>query len=294
VTKKFELEERSRRAKADVILYPDSRLRQFFTFLATTALIYTAISIPIRVFIQSGEVVPLLLVIVDAISDLIFLVEMGMQWRHFTIYQFGVIVSDRPTIQKTYIGRPLLLDILATNILDWIVLVLPLGGNTYQIWNYFRLTRLLRVFFRADEYLNNFHATLHSQGIELNQAVIRIFSQLLFMVFVLHLLACGWYFVAVTEAQEDSWLNSSAEIIANNPRTPHMHYLEALYYVWVTMATVKPDSHTQTKCSHIRTHTGIHTTHSHTRTHIHIHIQYIQTHTHKHTRTHFPRTGWLR
>ena len=143
-------------------------------------------------------------IVLAGCCDLVYVIEILLRYRYFSVISVGVLIDDREGIRAKYVGLTMTMDIISCPVVDWVLVFVGLNLP----WSVLRLLRIGRVR-HVDEYLANIRAMIAKLGVDLNTAVLNIISKLFGLFFVLHIFACLWYKISVMEEDELSWVQSS-------------------------------------------------------------------------------------
>jgi len=162
--------------------------------------------------------------------DLIFITDIFLNCRT-TYRRQGVEISDRPSCTKHYARRLMVIDILGSLPLDLIAWILIgneqfLGGSLVLVLRLLRLLRIVRLFV----ILRRWEAFNWS-----NPGALRVVKFLVSILFLMHWLACIWFYSAFSSGfPADSWA-ARASIIDSSPVA---QYVRSVYWTITTMTTV--------------------------------------------------------
>ncbi|XP_073828967.1 potassium voltage-gated channel protein ether a go-go [Musca autumnalis] len=205
---------------------------------------YTAIMVPYNVAFKNKTSEDVSLLVVDSIVDVIFFIDIVLNFHTTFVGPGGEVVSDPKVIRMNYLKSWFIIDLLSC---------LPYDvfnafdrdedgiGSLFSALKVVRLLRLGRVVRKLDRYL------------EYGAAMLILL--LCFYMLVAHWLACIWYSIGRTDADNGiqySWLwklanvtqspysyiynNDSTELI-NGPSRKSM-YVTALYFTMTCMTSV--------------------------------------------------------
>ena len=172
----------------------------------------------------------------DLIMDILFLLDIFATFNTGYIYQNKYLVTNRQLIIKKYLKGWFIIDFLSTVPIDNIAqLAMGPGGSdaknlrTLKMIRGLRLLRLLKLARLLK--LKKVTAILEESGM-FNPALFKLFGLLLQILFIAHMLACGWYYM--NEATGFGWSHQFG--IVND----HIldRYLKSLYWTIATMMAV--------------------------------------------------------
>ncbi|CAO1408816.1 unnamed protein product [Diamesa serratosioi] len=208
---------------------------------------YTAIMVPYNVAFKNKTSEDVFLLVVDSIVDVIFFIDIVLNFHTTFVGPGGEVVSDPKVIRMNYLQSWFVIDLLSC---------LPYDvfnafdhdedgiGSLFSALKVVRLLRLGRVVRKLDRYL------------EYGAAMLILL--LCFYMLVAHWLACIWYYIGRTDADNGvqySWLWKLANvtqspysyIFPNDTRLPpelvngpsrRTMYVTALYFTMTCMTSV--------------------------------------------------------
>jgi len=178
------------------VLHPDSDWRLWWDVCVLLLVCWYAAIVPFRLSFDptqsSWEV------ILDWVAVGIFTFDMLINFSTAFRDRLGSLVSDRAFIANKYFTGWFWLDFLATVPFDAILSGTAVSESAGQINRLLRLARiarlarlfrLLRLFPRIVEALEG--------SIRLNPSLIRFFTSILYLLYMQHLVACGYYYVSL-------------------------------------------------------------------------------------------------
>ncbi|XP_025831217.1 potassium voltage-gated channel protein eag isoform X2 [Agrilus planipennis] len=207
---------------------------------------YTAIMVPYNVAFKNKTSEDVSLLVVDSIVDVIFFIDIVLNFHTTFVGPGGEVVSDPKVIRMNYLRSWFVIDLLSC---------LPYDvfnafdhdedgiGSLFSALKVVRLLRLGRVVRKLDRYL------------EYGAAMLILL--LCFYMLVAHWLACIWYSIGRSDADNGvqySWLwklanvtqspysyvwpnDSSSPVLINGPERKTM-YVTALYFTMTCMTSV--------------------------------------------------------
>ncbi|CAG9804055.1 unnamed protein product [Chironomus riparius] len=207
---------------------------------------YTAIMVPYNVAFKNKTSEDVFLLVVDSIVDVIFFIDIVLNFHTTFVGPGGEVVSDPKVIRMNYLQSWFVIDLLSC---------LPYDvfnafdhdeegiGSLFSALKVVRLLRLGRVVRKLDRYL------------EYGAAMLILL--LCFYMLVAHWLACIWYYIGRTDADNGvqySWLWKLANVTqspysyvwSNDTRLPELvngpprrtMYVTALYFTMTCMTSV--------------------------------------------------------
>ncbi|XP_013414999.1 potassium voltage-gated channel subfamily H member 1 [Lingula anatina] len=203
---------------------------------------YTAVMVPYNVAFRSKTMDGVGLLVVDSIVDVVFFVDIILNFHTTFVGPGGEIVSDPKIIRMNYLKSWFVIDLLSCLPYDVFNAFQHVDESISSIFSALKVVRLLRlgrVVRKLDHYLEYGAAVL----------VILVFC----FVLVAHWFACLWYSIGMTEVQSGlafGWL----QLLANRTQQPFyqtnstgefeggpskdMSYVTALYFTLSCMTSV--------------------------------------------------------
>ncbi|PIK34696.1 putative potassium voltage-gated channel subfamily H member 1 isoform X2 [Apostichopus japonicus] len=202
---------------------------------------YTAVAVPFNVaFTERESDDYITMVVIDGIVDIVFFVDVILNFHTTFVGPGGEVVSDPKIIRMNYLKTWFIIDLLSC--LPYDVINAFQGATNSNISRIFsalkvvRLLRLGRVVRKLDHY------------IEYGLAFLVLL--MLFFVLIAHWLACIWYKIGIDNLNEQSWLYK----LGNDIKEPYnltqkgsserggpsagMEYVSALYYTMSSLTSV--------------------------------------------------------
>jgi len=164
---------------------------------------YTVLVLPWRIgFEQDATGVAL---IFDYWVDLCFFVDLVLCFRTgFFVHQEEIYISDPWKIGKKYLLTFFVPDFLSCIPLELLIEAISGGsgsaGRSFKLMKFVRLVRLMKLMRLAK--LQRFMAAMEDY-LDLNPLIIRMVKLMTKIVFLAHLLACMWHFIALPVCHED-------------------------------------------------------------------------------------------
>lgn len=230
---------------------PDAMVVHIWTLIITMVdLTYTAFLVPLS--IAFDQIVPgkslSWLTITDIVGTGFYIVDMIMEFHIGFIAAYDIrrqLVMRRGFIAENYIRRGgFLIDtvsILSVGPELAGALIDNASGQEYKILFFFRLIRLVRVLrLLAGASGVHFLASPISAPILriMNTATFFLLHVLFTMCVFINLLGCIWWFVAVIEGLENSWVPYAAVGFDLETANPPAQYTASVYFAMTVMTTV--------------------------------------------------------
>lgn len=233
------------------MLRPDSMVVHIWTLIITLIdLTYTAFLVPLS--IAFDKIVPgsalSWLTITDIVGTGFYIVDMIMEFHIGFIAAYDIrrqLVMRRGFIAENYIRRGgFFIDVISILSLGPELagaLIDNASGQEYKILFFFRLIRLLRVF-----RLLGGASGVHFLASPVSAPILRVMNTATF--FLLHvlftmcvfinLLGCIWWFVAVIEGLENSWVPYAGVGFDLETANPPAQYVTSVYFAMTVITTV--------------------------------------------------------
>ena len=171
--------------------------------------------------------------LVELTASIIFVTDFGLSWNTAFLNDEGYWIVHRPSIARNYARGWMWIDLPSSIPLELIPLITgddePPAGllKMLRVLRILRLARAVRLL-KLDSMLNALAEQVH-----LNLRVVSIFRLLLLVMYMTHLLGCGWRLLAGVEsnAGTDSWLADLGDRHTNAPgnhRVAIDQYLDCL------------------------------------------------------------------
>lgn len=173
-------------------LDPDGRFRILWDLALGILILYSVISIPIRIgFDVAPEIPNSWQFIVDCLIDCTFAVDICLNF--FTGYYAGkTLVRNKRDIARAYFRGWFSIDLITTVPIDLFVELAVGGGSDLRAIKMVRILRLLKL--ARLKKLGKVSQRVREK-LNVNAAFAELASVLLGIVFFAHLLCCFWYFV---------------------------------------------------------------------------------------------------
>ena len=214
------------------VMTPDKKIRMFWDFLIGFILIIQMLYIPVFVsFLQEFDDP-----FDDSFSDFFFIIENVMIILFFFdiffnfltgFYHKGLYIDDKKKIAKHYIKKQFFIDIIP---LSFLILVFWQRKSKYfSLFFMINIVKIKKIFGRLEE---AFHLHLRFSSF------LRLFKLAGLILFLSHISACLWHFIAIFELSIDknamNWLNFYSQMSENWLN----RYIFSFYYSIVTIVTV--------------------------------------------------------
>ena len=228
----------ARRALLRGVFLPTDKWKESWDIAILVLILYSAVFVPYRIcfsapasgWVAVGEHVQTVMFIVDVCFNFNTAYAEGDAW-----------VSSRPAIARKYLQGWFWIDFPSSIPFDAIDYVMVLGGghphSQLGLFRFLRLFRLLRLLQLLR--LASLVADLEDR-FEANLSFLRIVQLLAALVFLAHVLACFWWYVASLvglDAATETWASGYADgYLLSAP--PGTQYLASMYWALTTLTTV--------------------------------------------------------
>ena len=191
-------DEKNRKKVTRCLILPDSTFRTRWDILILLFVIYYGILIPMRVAFYSEESATpqasdRIINSIDVCANVIFTIDMFLNFR--TAYrEKGEMVTDDKLVAWNYLKFWFWIDLISILPFDEI-----LGSGSSGSFNYNILLRLLKIFklfrvFRVMRILKRFEEVT-----KVNPSVLRLMKMCILLLFIWHIIACCYWFIAEIE-----------------------------------------------------------------------------------------------
>lgn len=196
------------------MILPDHRLKGIWTGVVIVLLIYTAIFVPFKIAFHLEETQALS--VVDTVVDVLFFIDIIVNFLSATETKSGKLITDIKTIAKMYLKGWFLFDLIACIPFDSFLnsnANAGTGSNSNELVRMLRLPRLYRLvrLMRLVKMLRILkNSRMLNDLVELIQvtpAVTRLLKTLFGVVYLVHLFACIWFFTASFTKSYDNWVD---------------------------------------------------------------------------------------
>ena len=221
---------------------PYNKFKSIWTGIIIILLIYTGIFVPYKLAFILEDVQSL--VVLDMIVDILFFIDIIINFFSAIEAKGGKLIQDLKTIAKMYLTGWFWLDLIACIPFDMIgdgtdeymtdasdnnelfrLLRLP---RLYRLVRLLRLVKMLRVFKNSNLIMGLIDA------VHVTPAVTRLMKTLFGVVYLVHLFACIWFFTAGFTRKYDSWV----DMLGLWDEPANFKYLVSVYWAFQTVTTV--------------------------------------------------------
>lgn len=218
------------------VIIPTDPWKERWDVLILVMIIYSAIVVPYRICFESPA--SGLMWVFEQILTLVFIVDVVFNFNTAHSDNAETWVVDRREIACRYLSGWFWIDVPSCVPVELLDLVLEGEQKQMGLLRFLRLFRLIRLLrlLKVGEYVANLE-----EKFDINLTFLRIATMLLKLVFLSHILACFWFYVAllhglneetvtwVSEYDEGSGLHADA----------HIQYLYSMYWALTTLTTVR-------------------------------------------------------
>jgi CRP-like cAMP-binding protein len=216
------------------LLYPDTTFRSGWDALVVALLLWTGIMVPVRLsFVRSASTE---LSIIELIIDCLFAVDIVLNFLTTFEVRPGIYEKSLKKVAKKYFFGWFTIDLVAT---------FPFylfEDSSYnrlsrlsRLPRIFKLLRLLRILKLLRLHQLNGYIERIMQAVSVNSGLIRFLRSGFWMLLVVHMTACMWYYVAVEDGlHAETWV--ARENVINAPTGTL--YLASVYWSFSTITTV--------------------------------------------------------
>ncbi|CAK4671621.1 unnamed protein product [Aphanomyces euteiches] len=229
---------RYRRSLTPPLMFdPDSDIKIKWDLALALCVLYTTCVVPVRISfgLEASGVVS----VFEVFIDVAFFFDIAFSFRTGIINPTtGQVYYNKRQIAQEYIRGWFLIDFASTVPIESIVkwLYPDSSSNTFSTAKIFRglkLARLLKLvrIRKISNMISKFEEEVFA-----NQSFLSLVKILLFLLFLSHLVACVWFYVA--QASPYSWALASGYLGNDYSHAVTLQYLSSLYWAIVTMATI--------------------------------------------------------
>lgn len=224
--------------------HPDSRFRKVWDCVILVGLVYYIIAIPLSImksvrsytFVENAA-----LLIVGYAIDLLFIIDLILNFNFFMYSQEGLVVFDRERIRQKFLSQHgVLRHIMCALPIDFLTLA-PFGA---RYANVYRLTKMARIP-KLVSYIARTEKLLAELKVGIDQSLGRVLKLNFLMIVVCHWVGCLWY----TCADVSDWIGlgdnwKDADELDDSLSIDHSDfggftaYLRSVYWAIVGMSTV--------------------------------------------------------
>jgi hypothetical protein len=222
----------------EMAVLPNSAFRRHWDILTLVLLAYTAIFTPFQVSFYGDIMRPdntaewLFVAVLDRIVDVIFGIDIIVNFRSAWEEQ-GILVFNSKDACLRYIKFWFWLDLMSVfPFREFMSLVSNGDASTARLSKMIRLFRLAKIFrvLRASRIVKRWE-----QHLSIKFGVIRLVVFIVCLVFIMHLLACGFFIAAsIGHDLENNWLQKHGLIDVDVGQ----QYLTAVYWAIATLTTI--------------------------------------------------------
>ena len=220
-----------RKRKRKCLLLPNDRFKTLWTIVIVILLIYTAIFVPYKIaFIEDEST---FLTVLEAMVDILFGVDIFISFCSAVEDKSGKLIVDHKEIAKVYLKGWFWLDFLACFPFQLIDFEDSFSNNKSVIRlarlpRLYRLVRLLRMVKMLRVLKNSRIISDIIELLQVNPAMTRLTKILSGVLYLVHVFACIWFFVANFENKYDSW----ADQMGLWDEEPMYKYLISVYWAF--------------------------------------------------------------
>jgi CRP-like cAMP-binding protein len=196
------------------VIMPFSRFRRTWDIVTLILVLYTAIWLPIVICFLDGSQTPTR--VIDVFTDIIFLIDVGINFHTAFITKDAVLEIDKKTIRRHYLTSWFPVD--AVGSIPWEIITLfgeaagfsASDGQGLQIIKILKTPKLLRLG-RLFKFLARFEGAAN---------IGRILILMFLFILLLHWLACGFFLVSDFNSEQgtgNTWLDTDRFIDATIP-----------------------------------------------------------------------------
>ena len=209
------------------LIFPDDTFKEQWEMILAVMILYSCLWVPYYMAFVDQEGLPT--VIMDGFSDLIFLVDVVVNFNSAFFDDQDVLIVERPQIALAYLRLWFWLDL--TSALPFSLITQFAGSNkSLKFQKLIKLTRFLRIFKMIKErnrilkYLNSL-LKITAGGAE------NILGPIVVMACFCHVCACFYYMMVLAEDLPDTW------IVNYHDSPDNEKYLASFYWVTQTVVT---------------------------------------------------------
>ncbi|ETV96449.1 hypothetical protein H310_10202 [Aphanomyces invadans] len=219
------------------MLNPESSFKIKWDVVLALCVFYTSCVVPVR--ISFGIDATGFFYVFECGLDFCFFVDILFSFRTGLVDPTtGHVYYNQRQIVQTYLRGWFAIDLVSTVPLEFMAkhLYPDVASNTLQsakILRGLKLIRLLKLvrIRKIGQMISKLEGEVFA-----NQSVLALVKILLFMLFLAHLVACVWFYVA--QLSPYSWSKSMGFMANDHANVVSLQYLSSLYWAIVTMTTV--------------------------------------------------------
>lgn len=229
-----------------ISIHPNSTFASLWNFVVIIMLVYTATILPYRTCFYDNSVILSLAWFMESFFDLLFIADLILNFFFGYYTENEILVLKNKSIALNYIKTWFIMDFISTfpfNYLDYFNgMDTTTVSTTYnkllrltKIPRLYRLIRLFRVFRFVRIFRHNKFVQYLIKVIKINAGIKRIIVCLCLLIFMSHIFACLFFFVAkMDDLSYETWV-SRYNLVSE---TEGNQYLYAFYFSIVTATTV--------------------------------------------------------
>ena len=201
---------RTKSNKIWYLIYPDSKLKNFWSFVSIFLLLYTSFITPYRIcFLDS---VPGEFIVLEWFIDSFILIDIVINIFSVYVNEDGEQIANLRKQFMIYLKTWLLIDLLS--IFPFQLFRFGSEGDQYndlikilRLPRLYRLIRIARMVKALQKVKKNKYIQWLQDVIHLHQGVLRMLNFILLVIIVVHLFGCLWYLAAkFADFGPTSWL----------------------------------------------------------------------------------------
>lgn len=226
------------------MIFPNSKVKQFWDIWIVFLLVYTALIVPYKVCFEDTTSDSQF--VFDLLVDASFLIDITLTF--FTAYEErGVLIVNRTQIAKNYLKSWFVIDVVTTipfqllekldstsndlGVSDSKALRLARIPRLYRLLRIFRLLRILKLMKKEA----NSSKSQMAKAIKLGNSIKEMLTIISTIIFTNHLVACLWFFQAkLLDFPDNCWVRKEDIIDEDASR----QYLISFYWAFQTLLTI--------------------------------------------------------
>ncbi|KAF0717473.1 hypothetical protein As57867_002258, partial [Aphanomyces stellatus] len=216
---------------------PDSDAKIKWDLALALCVVYTTCVVPVRISF-SIEATGFASVF-ETVIDVLFFIDIMFNFRTGIVNPVtGQVYYNKREIAKAYFRGWFVIDFASTFPIESVAkLMYPdTPTNTFQTARIFRGLKLARLLKLVRIRKISIMLTKFEEEVFSNQSVLALIKILLLLLFLAHLVACVWFYIA--QASSYSWAYAFGYMNQDHAQVLTLQYLSSLYWAIVTMATV--------------------------------------------------------
>ncbi|RHY29591.1 hypothetical protein DYB32_005042 [Aphanomyces invadans] len=219
------------------MLNPESSFKIKWDVVLALCVFYTSCVVPVR--ISFGIDATGFFYVFECGLDFCFFVDILFSFRTGLVDPTtGHVYYNQRQIVQTYLRGWFAIDLVSTVPLEFMAkhLYPDVASNTLQSAKILRGLKLIRLLKLVRIRKIGQMISKLEEEVFANQSVLALVKILLFMLFLAHLVACVWFYVA--QLSPYSWSKSMGFMANDHANVVSLQYLSSLYWAIVTMTTV--------------------------------------------------------